>query len=69
MVKKTSHEPQQCSKCGSNDIGLFNAEYKKDKNGKKTDIPYLGMWLCNECGNTVGRMICEGCNELYEEDV
>lgn len=69
MVKRTAQEPQNCNKCGSNDIELCNPVYKKDKNGKETDIPYLGMWMCSKCGHVIGRMMGEGYNELYTDEV
>lgn len=68
MVKRTDQKPQNCYKCGSNDIELCYPVYKKDKNGKETDIPYLGTWMCSN-GHVIGRMMGEGYNELYTDGV
>lgn len=66
---KTCKNPSHCPKCLSNNIDLFEKHFKKDKNGKDTNIPIIGMWMCNECGDIIGRRINEFQNELDENSL
>lgn len=68
-IINTSKNPDHCPRCMSKNIGLFNKCFKKDKNGKDTNIPILGTWMCNDCGSTIGRRINEFGNEIYENDL
>ena len=63
----TSKNPEHCPKCKSKNICLTNKEYKKDASGKR--IPYLGMWICEECGETIGRKMNEFQNELKPDSI
>lgn len=63
----TSKNPEHCPKCKSKKICLMNKVYKEDASGKK--IPYLGMWICSECGETVGRKMNEFQNELNPDSI
>lgn len=66
---KTSKNPEHCPKCKSKNICLINKVYKKDSSGKKTNIPYLGMWICSDCGETIGRKMNEYENELEPDSI
>lgn len=68
-IINTSKNPDHCPKCMSNNIVFLCDLFKKDKNGKDTNIPILGTWMCNECGNTIGRRMNELENEIYENDL
>ncbi len=69
MRIKTSQCPTQCFKCSSKSVSLYDKHYKVDKNGKKTSIPYLGIWMCDECGEIIGRMLGENINEVHPDSV
>ncbi|MBD5530779.1 MAG: hypothetical protein HDQ98_01065 [Lachnospiraceae bacterium] len=60
----TIQDPSHCPKCQSKNIYLEPRLYKKDNFGKDTDIVILGMWLCSECGNILGRKMNQ-----YENDI
>lgn len=61
----TKEEPTQCKKCGSKKIYLDVHAYVKDKNKKDTNEPQLGMWMCEECGEILGRKMSKEYNEIY----
>jgi len=69
MRIKTSQSPIQCYKCSSKSIGLYDKHFKKDANGKETDVPYLGIWMCDECGEVIGRMIGEDYSEVHPDSL
>ena len=65
----TTKDPTHCPKCMSEDIFLWNPIYQKDAEGKDTDIVILGMWLCNACGEVIGRKMNQYENDVHENSV
>lgn len=61
----TTKVPTQCRGCGSKKIYFNVDEYVKDKNGKDTKEPRLGVWYCAECNRMVGRKMSKDYNEIY----
>lgn len=52
-----SKNPTRCPKCDSKNISLENKQFKKNLNGEITDVMYLGLWMCGDCGNDIRRRI------------
>jgi len=65
----TFEEPSHCPKCQSKNISLGQRVYKKDEWGEDTNIVISGMWLCNECGNVLGRKISQYQNEINRNSI
>lgn len=65
----TDKNPSHCPKCMSENIELTDKHFKKDMNGKKNNRPFLGIWMCNNCGNVIGRRMNEYENEIDENSL
>ena len=65
----TTQNPTHCPKCKSKNIVLGARVYKKDAFGEDTDTIILGTWLCNECGDVIGKKISQYENDLDENSL
>lgn len=61
----TTEEPTLCKVCGSKRIYFDVDVYVKDENGRDTKEPMLGKWICEQCGETLGRKMGKEYNEIY----
>ena len=65
----TPKNPKHCPKCLGNNITLENKVFGKDSRGKDTDIVILGMWICSDCGKTIGRRMSPFENDLNPDSI
>lgn len=65
----TIQNPKHCPKCMSKNVILGDKVYKKDAEGKNTDIVVLGTWFCNDCGNLIGRKMNQYENDLDKDSL